>query len=103
MRSFYQDRLRTNIGKALKREMRSLLRSVTPPQPASAVRKTALLRHLYHIKTNILPRQARDKHRENSKKDRFSSVNMVLERTPGANGATFISTGGEAFNTPFLR
>jgi hypothetical protein len=25
------------------------------------------LRHLY-IKTNILPRQARDKHRENSKK-----------------------------------
>jgi hypothetical protein len=28
----------------------------------------AFLRHLY-IKTNILPRQARDKHRENSKKD----------------------------------
>jgi hypothetical protein len=30
--------------------------------------KTALLRHLY-IKCIILPRQARDKHRENSKKE----------------------------------
>jgi hypothetical protein len=29
--------------------------------------KRHFLRHLY-IKTNILPRQARDKHRENSKK-----------------------------------
>jgi hypothetical protein len=35
---------------------------------AETLRKTAFLRHLY-IKTNILPRQARDKHRENSKKD----------------------------------
>jgi hypothetical protein len=32
------------------------------------LRKTAFLSHLY-IKTIILPRQARDKHRENSKKD----------------------------------
>jgi len=31
------------------------------------LRKTAFLSHLY-IKTNILPRQARNKHRENSKK-----------------------------------
>jgi len=30
--------------------------------------KTVFLSHLY-IKTNILPRQARDKHRENSKKE----------------------------------
>jgi len=30
------------------------------------------LSHLY-IKTNILPRQARDKHRKNSKKERFTS------------------------------
>ena len=37
-------------------------------QPGLRLRKTAFLRHLY-IKTNILPRQARDKHRENSKKD----------------------------------
>jgi hypothetical protein len=34
----------------------------------SYLRKTAFLSHLY-IKTIILPRQARDKHRENSKKD----------------------------------
>ena len=34
----------------------------------SCLRKTAFLSHLY-IKTIILPRQARDKHRENSKKD----------------------------------
>jgi hypothetical protein len=32
------------------------------------LRKTALLSHLY-IKMIILPRQARGKHRENSKKD----------------------------------
>jgi uncharacterized protein YaiI (UPF0178 family) len=39
---------------------------------AREVRKTVVLSHLY-IKTNISPRQARDKHRENSKKDyRFS-------------------------------
>jgi arylsulfatase A-like enzyme len=36
-----------------------------------SVRKTYFLRHLY-VKTIILPRQARDKHRENSKKGRFS-------------------------------
>jgi hypothetical protein len=34
---------------------------------AGRLRKTAFLSHLY-IKTIILPRQARDKHRENSKK-----------------------------------
>ena len=36
------------------------------------VRKRHFLRHLY-IKCIILPRQARDKHRENSKKCRFPS------------------------------
>jgi hypothetical protein len=35
--------------------------------PQKAVRKTGFLSHLY-IKMNVLPRQARDKHRENSKK-----------------------------------
>jgi hypothetical protein len=30
------------------------------------VRKTVFFSHIY-VKTNILPRQARDKHRENSK------------------------------------
>ena len=34
------------------------------------VRKTVFFRHLY-IKVMILPRQARDKHRENSKRHRF--------------------------------
>eukprot|EP01046_Picozoa_sp_COSAG06_P027978 COSAG06_NODE_2497_length_6757_cov_80.480625_5_plen_119_part_00 len=36
------------------------------------VRKTHFLSHLY-IKTIILPRQARDKHKKSSKKVRFSS------------------------------
>jgi len=41
------------------------------------LRKTAFLRHLY-IKTNILPRQARDKHRENSKKDAvFRTIDSI--------------------------
>ena len=39
-------------------------------RPHRSLRRTAFLSHLY-IKTNILPRQARDKHRENSKNDRF--------------------------------
>jgi hypothetical protein len=37
----------------------------------NTVRKTYFLRHLY-IKTITLPRQARDKHRDNSKNGRFS-------------------------------
>jgi hypothetical protein len=40
------------------------------------------LSHLY-IKTIILPRQARDKHRENSKKDFFRTIHSVLEAIPG--------------------
>jgi predicted PP-loop superfamily ATPase len=43
----------------------SAVADVAPLQP---VRKTAFVSH---IKTNILPRQARDKHRENSKKGPF--------------------------------
>ena len=39
---------------------------------SSQVRKRHFLRHL-NIKCIFLPRQARDKHRENSKNDRFSS------------------------------
>jgi hypothetical protein len=39
-----------------------------PSRTASTCRKRPFFRHLY-IKTIILPRQARDKHRENSKKD----------------------------------
>jgi hypothetical protein len=43
------------------------------------LRKTGFLSHLY-IKTMILPRQARDKHRENSKKDAV----FRTERLPAA-------------------
>jgi hypothetical protein len=45
----------------------------------AALRKTAFLSHL-NLKTNILPRQARDKHRENSKKRcRFSHLAVALQ------------------------
>jgi hypothetical protein len=48
------------------------------------VRKRHFLRHLY-IKCIILPRQARDKHRENSKKGRFLAAPFEpgVGRTPG--------------------
>ena len=38
------------------------------PRPPSRARKTVSLSHLY-LKAIFLPRQARDKHRENSKRD----------------------------------
>ena len=44
--------------------------------------KTGFLRHLY-IKVMILPRQARDKHRENSKKARFVEGSSYLDSTYG--------------------
>jgi hypothetical protein len=40
------------------------------------VRKRGFLRHLY-IKVIFLPRQARDKHRENSKNTFFRAVLML--------------------------
>jgi hypothetical protein len=48
-------------------------------------KKTTFLRHLY-INAIILPRQARDKHRENSKKDRFLAAYRLA--------ATFLKEGG---------
>ena len=47
------------------------------------VRKRSFLSHLY-IKTIILPRQARDKHRENSKKDAVFGTGMI--QLPGSAG-----------------
>jgi hypothetical protein len=47
--------------------------SYTQRKRRHRARKRHFLRHLY-IKTNILPRQARDKHRENSKTMPFSQV-----------------------------
>jgi hypothetical protein len=46
--------------------------------------KRHFLSHLY-IKTNILPRQARDKHRENSKKGRFLA-GLFLSRSGFGSG-----------------
>jgi hypothetical protein len=51
-------------ARGCRRENRQARPSCTPPRPA----KKAFLSHLY-IETMILPRQARDKHREISKKD----------------------------------
>ena len=67
----------TNIGKALKMGGLVFLghlgdqdvwnyQLIRKPE----VRKRHFLRHLY-LKCIILPRQARDKHRENSKRGRF--------------------------------
>jgi hypothetical protein len=79
MRSFYQDRLGTNIGETQNRDAFCAGRCDPPldywfasDEPGLAqVRKRHFLSHLY-IKCIILPRQARDKHRENSKKVPFS-------------------------------
>jgi hypothetical protein len=72
-RSFHQDRLGTNTGKRHNKD-RFLSGgdkiSLTNYSKAEQARKRHFLRHLY-IKCIILPRQARDKHRENSKKCRF--------------------------------
>ena len=50
-------------------------RVIPKPGPSGSymVRETDFLSHFY-FKTIFLPRQARDKHRENSKKERFSQV-----------------------------
>jgi hypothetical protein len=66
--------------------------------------KTVFFRHLY-IKTNILPRQARDKHRENSKKEAVLSQNeeytqaeqiytMALDAAAAAAAAAAASSSG---------
>jgi hypothetical protein len=62
-RSIYPDRLGTNEEKAEKNQFSAaIMSSVEAP-----VRKTAVLSHSY-INAILLPRQARDKHRESSKK-----------------------------------
>jgi hypothetical protein len=53
--------------------------ATVPTNPLGQGEKTVFLSHLY-IKTMILPRQARDKHRENSKKRAFShQASTVME------------------------
>jgi hypothetical protein len=56
------------IGCSFVRSFEPLLPESACPQRTASLQKTAFLSHLY-IKCVILPRQARDKHRENSKKD----------------------------------
>jgi hypothetical protein len=50
-------------------------------EPPHALRKTAFLSHL-NIKTIIVPRQARDKHKENSKKDAVCRTEPWPTRRP---------------------
>ena len=52
-----------------------------PPRASDQVRKRHFLSHLY-IKCIILPRQARDKHRENSKKGRFLAERLSRHARP---------------------
>jgi hypothetical protein len=68
------------------------------------VRKRHFLRHLY-IKINILPRQARDEHRENSKKVPFSLSDdpkgallelLVLSSKPESSTGTAAANGAAA-------
>ena len=68
--SFHQDRLGTNIGNTQTKRpavLQGMSASTRRGWCTAVVGKRHFLRHLY-ITTNILPRQARDKHRENSKK-----------------------------------
>jgi len=74
----------------------SMITIRTPPVLAGLVRKMVFFSHIY-IKMLILPRQARDKHRENSKKDcRFPSrvrcglERRVVERDTGAETAPIV-------------
>ena len=80
MHHFYQDRLGTRLRRRLFNPKRrpafracldSAQRSaLAPPDPFCRCRKRLFLSHLY-LEMIVLPRQARDKHWENSKKCRF--------------------------------
>jgi hypothetical protein len=67
------------------------------------VRKRHFLRHFY-INAIILPRQARDKHRENSKKARFVAVIVgnVPNTAPTFDGAGSPMWGGIVVLLPYL-
>ena len=59
-RSFYQDRLGTNIGKLKKRTVFPQGERVLSPLGA----KNAFFGAVLNVKNDLLPRQARDKHRK---------------------------------------
>jgi hypothetical protein len=90
MRTFYQDRLGTNIGKTPKKDRfssgRDEERGVYTRKTQDAWeaimtpgKNTVLLSHFY-IKTIILPRQARDKHIEKLKNRLPFSLLDVADR-----------------------
>ena len=102
MRSFYQDRFETNIGKALKKDYRFLRISASMaamtqarlmPRPSNSTttrkrsclsmarpRNRVFLRCHFILKMIILSRQARDKHRESTQK----KSGGVLQVRPGS-------------------
>eukprot|EP01046_Picozoa_sp_COSAG06_P016422 COSAG06_NODE_1087_length_10749_cov_1130.191174_4_plen_251_part_00 len=88
MPSFYQDRLGTSIGKALKKERCVFLQAGREEEVGGRVvrpnlrSETPFLRCFY-TKCIILPRQARDKHKENSKKMAFPIGVEAGERRGG--------------------
>jgi hypothetical protein len=71
---------RSNLSPACSTGLLEMARMASKSQGSPArpphCNKTVFLSHLY-IKTNILPRQARDEHRENSKKRPFFSYLRV--------------------------
>jgi hypothetical protein len=73
-------------------------RSGSTPVASSlhACEKTAFLSHLYY-KTTILPRQARDEHKENSKTMPFSQV--VLVAAAWEYPPRFIASSKKGFST----
>jgi hypothetical protein len=87
-RSIYQDRLGTSIRKRAslsKRTFSAALRrsglasNGTTALGCTAGGKAGFWSHLY-LKMMVLPRQARDKHRENSKKARFVAATQGRRR-----------------------
>jgi hypothetical protein len=72
-RSFYQDRLGTNMGETSKKT--TVFSQATPSDsfvlgPSGYGAKNATFGAIHsYIKCTILPRQARDKHRENTQKE----------------------------------
>ena len=66
---------------------------LAPQSPRRDLRKTAFLRHLY-IKTIILPRQAQDKHRENSKKDAVFRTRHAVVVKPRRDGRHVVLQAG---------
>jgi hypothetical protein len=63
---FYQDRLWTGVRKNSKKTRYGTLK--TDHRAAGGGKEMPFLAPIFHLKTIILPRQARDKHRESTLK-----------------------------------